>query len=731
METCKQRLLTRNTGRSDDKEDVIQKRFETFMQKNMPVTSYYEQFGKVRKIDANRDVLDIYEDTRRAMLPQISCMIGPKASGKTTLGKDLCERTNMKLINYNEFLTSNNLCDSDEETQTTALIKQLSGEISPRVLLEDFPQSEFQAKFFIKNCVTPSRVFSLQCSKDICQERMTQKAQGDAGYQSSSILSKKIRLYNENFKKLEPYLSRATNLKSINTEQIFDTAFKQLCSYVEPTVLIVRPSGHDNAVQVRKEIIAQLCDSQGYIELNVHTLIKDENERHTEIGTEILSLVSAGKPIQNDLIVKMLRKIIYAGIEGRDKFILTDFPDSPEQAQEFEAMCSKIKAVLLASGPEERVELVDNNLSEDSINSYFQKDNRLKPLRGWDATTFQEQLGNKVDWAIVRGEALSGKTQIANMIAKTTKGKVINMVKVAEEIVPTLETEDGPFEGRVPDEKVEERVRQMVDDDLASGMKHFYLFDGFHHETVEKTLDFLSGSFGTPSALITTACDAKEIESRYKKDKEMEAEAELGEDDVNELKDRAAAAVKDAEKWRAAIGAFGDKVRDITFETGVSDETLSGEIRQQFCAKVIIVKHDKRHNVDVVCSNLAIKYNMLYISVYQLIKQEIESNSQIGQDLLKTKRPKPLNIGGGADKFDEEQYSAVHFDQALVIALVQRRISETRTSQKFILLEGMCNSGKLEDAKNRLELRFMDEFFAIEQQIGEVSAVINLTAQEE
>ena len=123
METCKQRLLTRNTGRSDDKEDVIQKRFETFMQKNMPVTSYYEQFGKVRKIDANRDVLDIYEDTRRAMLPQISCMIGPKASGKTTLGKDLCERTNMKLLNYNEFVSSQNLGECDEETKTMALIK--------------------------------------------------------------------------------------------------------------------------------------------------------------------------------------------------------------------------------------------------------------------------------------------------------------------------------------------------------------------------------------------------------------------------------------------------------------------------------------------------------------------------------------------------------------------------------------------------------------------------------
>lgn len=57
------------------------------------------------------------------MLPQISCIIGPKASGKTTLGSALCERTNMKLLNYNEFVTSQNLGECDEETKTMALIK--------------------------------------------------------------------------------------------------------------------------------------------------------------------------------------------------------------------------------------------------------------------------------------------------------------------------------------------------------------------------------------------------------------------------------------------------------------------------------------------------------------------------------------------------------------------------------------------------------------------------------
>mgnify|MGYP007023083242 CR=1 FL=1 len=62
----------------------------------------------------------------------------------------------------------------------------------------------------------------------------------------------------------------------------------------------------------------------------------------------------------------------------------------------------------------------------------------------------------------------------------------------------------------------------------------------------------------------------------------------------------------------------------------------------------------------------------------------------------------------------------------LVMELVQNTIAANRTSQKFILLEGLCNSNKLESGEQRLELRFMDEFFAIEKGIGEVFAVISL-----
>jgi hypothetical protein len=48
---------------------------------------------------------------------------------------------------------------------------------------------------------------------------------------------------------------------------------------------------------------------------------------------------------------------------------------------------------------------------------------------------------------------------------------------------------------------------------------------------------------------------------------------------------------------------------------------------------VILVNHEKRIDVDTACSNLAIKYNMLYMSVYQLIRSEITAETELGRAL--------------------------------------------------------------------------------------------------
>jgi hypothetical protein len=134
-----------------------------------------------------------------------------------------------------------------------------------------------------------------------------------------------------------------------------------------------------------------------------------------------------------------------------------------------------------------------------------------------------------------------------------------------------------------------------------------------------------------------------------------------------------------------------------------------------------LINHEKRLAVDTTCANLGIKYNFIYISVYQTIKQHIENNTDFGKRLKATSKPKEMKIISSAkDEFQEIDYSPVHFDLEIVIELVKYTIDKVKTSQKYILLEGFCNSNKLVNADDCLEIRYMDELFRIEKQIGEV-----------
>jgi hypothetical protein len=159
----------------------------------------------------------------------------------------------------------------------------------------------------------------------------------------------------------------------------------------------------------------------------------------------------------------------------------------------------------------------------------------------------------------------------------------------------------------------------------------------------------------------------------------------------------------------------------IPIGTEASEETLTQELKNLLSPKVILVNHEKRLSVDTTCANLAIKYNLLYISVYQVIKSHIESNTEFGKKLMATKKPRDIKLQTQAkDEFFEIDYSAVHFDLDLVVELIRHTVSQVRTTQRLIMIEGFCNTGKLIFDDDRLELRYMDELFSIEKQIGEV-----------
>lgn len=118
---------------------------------------------------------------------------------------------------------------------------------------------------------------------------------------------------------------------------------------------------------------------------------------------------------------------------------------------------------------------------------------------------------------------------------------------------------------------------------------------------------------------------------------------------------------------------------------------------------------------------------MIYISAYQVIKQNILDKTLRGQQLQANKRPRGIDESIKAqDGFQEAEYSAVHYDLQTVMSLLKETVGLKKTNQKFVLLEGLCNSQKLSEIDDQLELRFMDELFNIETVLGEVKAVIGL-----
>mgnify|MGYP007117170239 CR=1 FL=1 len=78
---------------------------------------------------------------------------------------------------------------------------------------------------------------------------------------------------------------------------------------------------------------------------------------------------------------------------------------------------------------------------------------------------------------------------------------------------------------------------------------------------------------------------------------------------------------------------------------------------------------------------MAIKYNMIYISTYQVIKMNIECNTAWGQKLVALKRAKDVDASLDVrDEFKESEFSPVHYPLQEVMTLLKETIAQKRTN---------------------------------------------------
>mmetsp|Transcript_3945 Transcript_3945/g.5950 ORF Transcript_3945/g.5950 Transcript_3945/m.5950 type:complete len:385 (-) Transcript_3945:810-1964(-) len=383
---------------------------------------------------------------------------------------------------------------------------------------------------------------------------------------------------------------------------------KEVYSHIEPLIIHVRPGANSN--DLKNEIVNKLSSEHGFVNLDINQCTSGENERGTAIGHEYRRLVAQAKVIPADFTVKMLNKIIYCGQPKQNKFILSNFPDIIDQAKEFEKNCSQISAMIYPTGNSQTVEIKNNNLSLFNIDSFFQKEFRLKTMSEWSYQVFDEKLGNSVQYGVINGKSLSGKTTLCKMMADNLGYRVIDFKQIGDSLKSKLGTEEEPFEGEVPLKEIEKEIVKIINS--AKGTNAKFVFDSFPHKEFAE-FQGLIDQFGSPDFFLFLTTEEKAVKERWMKKNESE--------DFPEEQNEAIQVDSKFNKERrnqivSAYELTPGRVNLMYMSTDTSLETTQKELFSKFSPKVILVNHEKRLGVDTTSANLAIKYNMIYISAY-------------------------------------------------------------------------------------------------------------------
>jgi adenylate kinase family enzyme len=260
-----------------------------------------------------------------------------------------------------------------------------------------------------------------------------------------------------------------------------------------------------------------------------------------------------------------------------------------------------------------------------NLDSLYQKNFKLRTMNYWDSRQLNELLGEKVDYSVILGRSLSGKSTVCKMLKEHVGYHIFEMKQVEEELKKKLGTEEEPID-EVPYVEIEKEIIRTVMENKKNGLNKKYVFDGYSSKSAEHFNELLQ-ELGPPDFFVRCGSDLSIIKQRYKLKNETD---EVGEDAEDEMKQQEASYTESKLWFEQYYESLKGRVQMVDIDTSASLEATVDVVKGIFAPKIVLVNHEKNIQVDTQCANLAIKYNMMYISVYQLIKHNIDNQTPCG-----------------------------------------------------------------------------------------------------
>ena len=164
--------------------EEYKKLYDDYNVKLKEIIDFYEPYGIVRDIDANKPIGVVNTLVKENLYPVIYSIIGKRYSGKTELSKILTCHTGIFHFDFNDFLKEKDIKKrkDDYEYVINKFILKIRKMRNLRILIEDFPQNENQFNYFVNNCKNFEKIYYLNAENSSCLERLNKIPITDPNY---------------------------------------------------------------------------------------------------------------------------------------------------------------------------------------------------------------------------------------------------------------------------------------------------------------------------------------------------------------------------------------------------------------------------------------------------------------------------------------------------------------------------------------------------------------------
>ncbi|KRX00815.1 P-loop containing nucleoside triphosphate hydrolase [Pseudocohnilembus persalinus] len=723
QEVLVSRLLERakTSGRVDDNEETMKNRIKVYYEKTVPVSEYYKKFGKIKQIDGNQTIDEVYAQVKKAIKPNLIFFMGPPATGKTSVAKILSQKLKYLFVDIEEFYKQYK-CKTQEDL-SNALMHYCSSVPHNCIIFDGFFHSSKQAKVFFDHFADPQFVFYLDTPQDEVYMNISKyyPTEKQKKYQQQQYLN-----YIAERKDLLDLMNQQNYFKPINAATSIENIVSQVFEISRPTTLV--SFDHHNQ-DLAAEYYQIMEEQRGYICCDMEELQESEAERGTQLGKKIDSFLQAGKAPSSIFKVELIQKIMFNEPDNT-KFVFSNWPQNFKDFQLFEKEFYPIDYLLNFQNPSQEYSFKHQ---EDAFLHYFSQGKVInidkKAIDILDSYTTK-----RAKYGFVTGPQAGGKSTIAKYIADKFKFELVETTgekwEALQELIKAKFIKEDDENQDVTYDHFEKYFQERLNPALKNKV---LIFDSFPYEQQQQE-QFIK-AVGLPSFIVNLNVNKDKLINRYKEKNEMDKEAELGEEEQAKIEEILQKYEQQTEFW-TDLSRKNYGVKLFNLNADLSLKSTQRYTHALFNKRVFIVvdylnyklpkgeefngrtyeeiKSDQR----LIFLNLCAKRGVTFVDIEQLIQKHAENNQNIKNqyDMRWTKTP--LNYPS-------------NYSPELIQELIQEHLAQFPVENRDILLYNYP-SADIPVEKSQQEGFFPragDELRLIEENLGPVRMVTVLTRE--